>query len=163
MASECNGRKMKKVSDSVVEQFFQVRPGYLNGAGRLFGGKLMEWIDEVAGLTAVRHAECNVVTASVDNLKFIRGARQGDLVALTGRITYVGRTSMEVRVDTYVEALNGMRRPINRAYLIIVAIDKDGNPAEVPGIIVESESEKAEWEAALKRKEIRLQRKEQGF
>ena len=85
------------------------------------------------------------------------------MVALTGRITYVGRTSMEVRVDTYVEALNGMRRPINRAYLIIVAIDKDGNPAEVPGIIVESESEKAEWEAALKRKEIRLQRKEEGF
>lgn len=34
MASECNGRKMKKVSDSVVEQFFQVRPGYLNGAGK---------------------------------------------------------------------------------------------------------------------------------
>lgn len=56
-----------------------------------------------------------------------------------------------------------MRRPINRAYLIIVAIDKDGNPADVPGIIVESESEKAEWEAALKRKEIRLQRKEEGF
>lgn len=163
MSSEVNERKMKKVSDSVVEQFFQVRPGYLNGAGRLFGGKLMGWIDEVAGLTAVRHAECNVVTAAVDNLKFIRGAYQGDLVALMGRITYVGRTSMEVRVDAYVEDLDGMRRPINRAYLIIVAIGQDGKPAEVPGIIVESESEKAEWEAALKRKEMRQQRKEEGF
>ncbi len=163
MASGVNERRKKRVRDSVVEQFFQVRPGYLNGAGRLFGGRLMGWIDEVAGLTAVRHSECNVVTASVDNLKFIRGAYQGDLVVLIGRITYVGSTSMEVRVDTYVEDLNGMRRPINRAYLMIVALGKDGKPTEVPGLIVESESEKAEWEAAIKRKEMRQQRKEEGF
>ena len=78
-----------KVSDSMTEQIYQVRPEYLNGAGRLFGGKLMQWIDEVAGLVGIRHTRGDVVTASVDNLKFICGAYEKDLMVLTGRVTYV--------------------------------------------------------------------------
>ncbi len=153
----------KRVEDTVIEQVYQVRPEHLNGSGRLFGGRLMEWIDEVAGLVGMRHAQSNVITASVDNLKFIRGVFQGDLLVLIGKMTYVGNTSMEVRVDTYVETLDGMRRPVNRAYLILVAVDKDNRPARVPGLIVESESEKAEWEAGIRRREVRMQRKEEGF
>ncbi len=153
----------KRVEDSQVEHVFQVRPEHLNGAERLFGGRLMEWIDEVAGLVGIRHSECNVVTASVDNLKFMRGAYQRDLVALVGRVTYVGNTSMEIRVDTYVEELSGMRSPINRAYLTLVAIDKEGNPTRVPRLLVETESQKAEWEAAIKRQNMRKQRKQEGF
>ena len=139
----------KKISDSKIEQVYQVRPEHLNGAGRLFGGRLMEWIDEAAGL--------------VDNLRFIRGAYQNDLLVLAGRLTYVGTTSMEVRVDTYVETLDGIRRPINRAYLTLVAVDKDGNPTKVPSVILETESEKAEWEAGKRRRELRIQRKKEGF
>ncbi len=156
-------RKMKKVSDSMIEQVYQVRPEYLNGAGRLFGGKLMEWIDEIAGLVAIRHSQTNVVTASVDNLKFIRGAYQNDLLVMIGKVSYVGNTSMEIRVDTYVEDLNGMRRPINRAYLTLVAINENGEPIEIPGIILENKGEEAEWEAGKKRKELRIQRKKEGF
>ena len=63
----------KRAIESRVEQVYQIRPEHLNGAGRLFGGRLMEWIDEVAGLVGIRHSQCNVITASVDNLKFIRG------------------------------------------------------------------------------------------
>ena len=121
-----------KVSDSMTEQIYQVRPEYLNGAGRLFGGKLMQWIDEVAGLVGIRHTRGDVVTASVDNLKFICGAYEKDLIVLTGRVTYVGTTSFEVRVDAYKEDLQGMRYPINRAYLTMVAIDTDGTPRTVP-------------------------------
>ena len=156
-------QKMKKISDSMIEQVYQVRPEHLNGAGRLFGGKLMEWIDEIAGLVAVRHAQTNVVTASVDNLKFIRGAYQNDLLVLIGKVSYVGNTSMEIRVDTYVEDLNGMRRPINRAYLTLVAIDENGKPVQIPGIILENDREEAEWEAGKRRKEFRVQRKKEGF
>lgn len=154
---------MKKVSDSMIEQVYQVRPEYLNGAGRLFGGKLMEWIDEIAGLVAIRHSQTNVVTASVDNLKFIRGAYQNDLLVMIGKVSYVGNTSMEIRVDTYVEDLNGMRRPINRAYLTLVAINENGEPTEIPGIILQNKGEEAEWEAGKKRKELRIQRKKEGF
>ncbi|HJD12499.1 MAG TPA: acyl-CoA thioesterase [Candidatus Ruminococcus avistercoris] len=147
----------------MIEQVYQVRPEHLNGSGRLFGGRLMEWIDEVAGLVAMRHAQSNVITASVDNLKFIRGVYQGDLLVLIGKMTYVGNTSMEVRVDTYVETLDGMRRPVNRAYLVQVAVDQKDKPVRVPGLIVETESEKAEWEAGIRRRAMRKQRKEEGF
>lgn len=153
----------KKVSESRIEQVYQVRPEHLNGAGRLFGGRLMEWIDELAGLVGIRHAQRDVITASVDNLKFIRGAYLKDLIVLIGRVTYVGRTSMEVRVDTYIESTDGIRKPINRAYLTLVAIDGEGHPTEVPGLIIETESEKAEWEAGIRRREMRKQRREEGF
>ena len=88
----------KRAIESRVEQVYQIRPEHLNGAGRLFGGRLMEWIDEVAGLVGIRHSQCNVITASVDNLKFIRGVFQNDLVVLVGTLTWVGSTSMEVRL-----------------------------------------------------------------
>ena len=153
----------KAVSESRIEQVYQVRPEHLNGAGRLFGGKLMEWIDELAGLVGIRHAQQDVITASIDNLKFIRGAYLKDIIVLIGRVTFVGRTSMEVRVDTYIESIEGIRKPINRAYLTLVAIDAQGNPVEVPGLILETETQKAEWEAGIRRREMRRQRREEGF
>lgn len=152
----------KAVSESRIEQVYQVRPEHLNGAGRLFGGKLMEWIDELAGLVGIRHAQQDVITASIDNLKFIRGAYLKDIIVLIGRVTFVGRTSMEVRVDTYIESIEGTRKPINRAYLTLVAIDAQGNPVEVPGLILETEAQKAEWEAGIRRREMRRQRREEG-
>ncbi len=156
-------RESKRISDSKMEHIYQVRPEHLNPAGRLFGGKLMEWIDEIAAFVAMRHSGGAVTTASVENLRFIRGAYQNDLLALTARITYVGTSSMEVRVDTYIEDFQGMRKPINRAYLILVAVDSNGIPRQVPSILLETERERAEWEAAKKRKELRIQRKKEGF
>ena len=93
----------KKVSDSIVETVRIVRPNHLNGANRLFGGILMQWIDEVAGIVAKRHAMTNVITASVDNLTFVRGAFQNEMVVIIGKLTWVGTSSMEVMVETYVE------------------------------------------------------------
>lgn len=141
-----------------------VRPNHMNAAGRLFGGMLMQWLDEVAGLVAKRHTRSNIITASVDNLHFIHGAYQGEMVVIIGRVTYVGNTSLEVRVDTYVEHLeDGMRHPINRAYFTMVTLDENDKPKRVPGLILETESEKAEWEAGKKRREIRMMRKKEGF
>ena len=56
--------KEKRVADSLTEQFHEIRPEHLNGADVMFGGILMGWIDEVAGLTAMRHSEGHVLTAS---------------------------------------------------------------------------------------------------
>ena len=153
----------KRVADSRVETVHMVRPNHLNAAGRLFGGILMQWLDGVAGLVAKRHAASDIITASVDNLRFIQGAYQKDVIVIIGKVTYVGNTSMEVRVDTYVENMDGMRRPINRAYFTMVALDENDKPREVPRLILETEEEKAEWEAAEKRREMRIKRKEEGF
>lgn len=153
----------KKAEDSKIEQFYKLRPEHLNGTGRLFGGQLMAWIDEVASLVGMRHSEGNVITASVDNLKFIRGAYQNDLIVVIGYITYTGNTSMEVRVDTYIEDLDGTRRPINRAFVSLVAVDEVGKPKVIPELEVETEAQQAEWEGALRRKNMRNRRHEEGF
>lgn len=153
----------RKVSESVVETIHIVRPNHLNGADRLFGGILMQWIDEVAVVVAKRHARMNVITASVDNLKFLHGAYQKDVVIIIGSVTYVGTTSMEVKVDTYVEHMDSERTLINRAYFTMVGLDENDRPAHVPGLVLETEEERAEWEKAKKRREIRMLRKEEGF
>lgn len=70
---------------------------------------------------------------------------------------------MEVRVDTYAEDTQGFRRPINRAYFSMVALDENDRPVKVPGLILETESEKAEWENGKKRREMRNIRKMEGF
>ena len=123
----------------------------------------MQWIDEVAGIVAKRHAMTNVITAAVDNLRFLKGAYQNEMVVIIGKLTWVGTSSMEVRVDTYVENTKGDRRPINRAYFVMVSLDEHDMPSPVPRLIIETDAEKAEWEAALKRREIRNARKQEGF
>lgn len=152
----------RKISESVVETVHMVRPNHLNSAGRLFGGMLMQWIDEVAGLVGKRHTRMNVITASVDNLRFLRGAYQRDIVVIIGKVTYVGNTSMEVRVESYVESLEGERTPINQAYFSMVALDENDRPTPVPRLILENDEEREEWERAKRRREIRMMRKEEG-
>ena len=149
----------KTVNDSRVETVHIVRPNHLNGANRLFGGILMQWIDEVAGIVAKRHSMCNVTTASVDNLTFLHGAYQNDMVVIKGRLTWVGSTSMEVCVDTYVETLDGGRDRINNAHFMMVAIDKDDKPFTVPRLILQTEDEHLAWSHGEERRRIRIQRK----
>ena len=152
----------RKVSDSIVETVHMVRPQHLNASDRLFGGALMQWIDEVAGMVAKRHTRRNVITASVDSLSFLRGAYVKDTVVIIGKVTYVGNTSMEVKVDTYVEALSGERTPINHAYFTMVALDKNDRPVRVPRLELETEEEKEEWDKGEKRRELRMMRKEEA-
>lgn len=153
----------KKVSDSVVETVRIVRPNHLNGANRLFGGILMQWIDEVAGIVAKRHAMTNVITASVDNLTFVRGAFQNEMVVIVGKLTWVGTSSMEVLVKTYVENIKRERSLINKAYLVMVSIDENDKPVKVPRLTLETEEQKVEWENAEIRRMIRKERKTDGI
>ena len=146
----------KPVSASLTQQVQIIMPQHINGAHRLFGGRLMEWIDVVAGVTARRHAGCDVTTASVGRLDFLAPASVNDTILLEGRITWTGRTSMEVRVDTYVESLSRRRTHVNRAYLTMVAVDENGNPTQVPELKTETEAERADYEAGMKRRSLRL-------
>lgn len=156
--------KKKRVEDSQTEQFRLLKYEDINGANRLFGGKLMAWIDEVAGVTARRHCEEQVTTACIDNLQFKEPAFLGDMVVIIGRMTYIGRSSMEVRVDSYIEDIHGIRRPINRAYVMIVAIDENERPKAVEfGLELKTETERIEWESGKRRAELRRERRKEGF
>ena len=156
-------RPMKTVAASRTEQVQILLPEHINGYNRLFGGQLMQWIDVVAAVVARRHSNRNVTTASIDNLQFKAAAHVNDTVVLFGQITYVGRTSMEVRVQTYVEGMDGIRRLINRAYFVMVALDENEKPTPVPGILPETLEEKLEYEAGIKRNALRKQRREEQF
>ena len=151
-------RPMKTVDDSRVETVYLVRPTHLNGANRLFGGILMQWIDEAAGIVAKRHCGGNVTTASVDNLTFLHGAYQNDMVVIKGKLTWVGSSSMEVCVDTYVENLSGERHRINNAPFMMVALAEHDKPMKVPGLLLQTEDEHLAWRHGEERRRIRLQR-----
>ena len=155
--------KAKKVSDSLTEQVRIVISPDINSFGRLFGGQLLKWIDEVAGATARRHCGHNATTAAIDNLQFKSGAFLNDVIVIIGRVTHVGNTSMEIRVDTYIEDTDGSRTPINRAYFVMVCMDENDKPTPAPQLILESPEEEMEWENAKKRRELRLLRRKEGF
>ena len=123
----------------------------------------MEWIDIVAAVVARRHCNMNVTTAAVDSLVFKKPAFANDTVAIDGYITYAGKTSMEICIETFVENLDGSKEPINTAYVVMVAIDQSGKPAKVPGLILESERDRQNFESALRRKEYRRIRESENF
>lgn len=153
----------KKVSESMTEQIQILMPSHINGYNRLFGGKLVEWIDVVAGVVARRHSHCNVTTAQIDSLHFKGPAHTNDTIVLLGRITYVGKSSMEVRVDTFVESMDCQRKMINRAYLVMVALDENERPTQVPRLILETEEDRLEWQAGERRNQLRKERRNEGY
>ncbi len=154
---------MKQIQDSALEQVHLVRYPHLNGQRRLFGGMLMQWIDEVAGMVALRHTGAEVITASVDSLNFKAPAFLNDFVVLKGRISHVGTTSMEVSVDTFVECPQGKRKLINQAFLVLVCLDKNGLPQPVPPVKPKTKEEQRAWADGEKRYELRKLRQAEKY
>lgn len=153
----------KHVADSQTEQIQFVFDNHLNGQGRVFGGQLAAWIDIVAGVVARRHCNHNVTTAEIDSLQFKSPVYSNSAIVMRGKVTYVGTTSMEIRVDSFVEDLSGERRLVNTAYLVEVALDENQKPIPVPKLICETFQEKAEWEAGQKRRELRQRRRLEAY
>lgn len=143
----------KKVNESYTESVHILSLGNMNGYSRLFGGKLMEWIDINSAVAARRHSGHNVTTVSVQKLEFKEPAFANDLLVLTSKVVYTGRTSMDICTKSYVEHLDGSRHLINSAYITMVALDENDRPVEVPQIEVETEEEKCEYVLAKARRE----------
>lgn len=145
----------KTPAQSRVETCHIVRPMDMNSVHRLYGGVLMCWIDEIAVLVARRHTQLSITTGSVDNLRFLRPAYLHDTIVLIGKATYVGNTSMEVKVSTYVEQLSGERELINEAYLTLIGLDENDKPCRLPRLIPQTEKEKEDWKKAEERRNLR--------
>ncbi len=135
-----------------------VMPQHCNGYAkpRLFGGQIMAWIDVVGAVAARRYTQKAVTTVCVDNLTFLKPAYLNDTVVQEAVVTWTGRTSLEVRVDSMVERLDGSRELINRAYAVFVALDADDRPTDVPAFVPETEEEKEEYRAAERRRRNRI-------
>lgn len=156
-AAETPSPAGRPVRDSYFEYSEITLPNDANPLGTLFGGKLMQWVDLAASISAARHARCAVVTASIDSLTFLRPVKIGQLVILKSAVNRVFRTSMEIGVKVFVEDLRtGDVQHVSSAYLTFVAITEKGVKAGIPPVIPESEEERRRFEQAGERRAYRL-------
>ncbi len=136
--------------------------GDANSGGNIHGGTVMKLVDEAAGLAAIKHSRQRVVTASVDRMNFLVPIHIGELVTFSATVNAVWRTSMEVGVR--VEAENprtGDVRHASTAYVTMVALDDEGNPAPVPPLLTTTAEEQRRMREATLRRANRLAEREQ--
>jgi acyl-CoA hydrolase len=133
-----------------------------NSAGFIHGGTVMKLCDEAAGLAAVKHSRCRVVTAGVDRMAFITPLHVGELVTFSASVNAAWRTSMEVGIRVDAEnPRTGERRHTNSAYLTMVAVDAEGNPTPVPRLVTETDEQHAREAEAQVRRTNRLNEREE--
>jgi uncharacterized protein (TIGR00369 family) len=127
-------------------------PHQANRAGNVHGGEIMKLMDTAAGVVATRHAHTNVVTAKVEELNFLKPVRVGDLVFAHAALTFVSRSSMEIRVEVETENfLSEERQKALTAYFIYVALDSAEKPTRVPSLLITTEEGKRYFEEGRKR------------
>lgn len=118
----------------------------------------MSWIDIAAAISAQRHSNRSVVTASIDSLSFIAPVYKGWVVNLKASVNFVSTTSMEVGVRVDAEnPQTGDFFHTASAYLTFVALGANGKPTPVPPLLLESEEDRRRWQSGQKRRENRLQ------
>ena len=148
---------IKNPKDSYTVMNEIVLPNDTNTLNNLMGGKLLHWMDIVAAISAQKHSNNIVVTASVDGVSFKEPIRLGDVVTLEAYVTRSFNTSMEVYIEVYAQNIpRNEKYKCNDAYYTFVAIDSRNKPVIVPTLEPETEMEKLKYEGALRRRQIRL-------
>jgi acyl-CoA hydrolase len=147
----------KKASASLIVMTELVLPNDTNVFGNLMGGRLMYWMDIAAALSAQKHCNAPVVTASVDNISFENPILLGNVVHIEARVSRAFTTSMEVHMRVWGEDLKKQQKyKSNEAYYTFVALDQHNKPTRVPELIPETDDEKRLFDGALRRRQIRL-------
>ncbi|MBP1961739.1 acyl-CoA thioesterase [Paenibacillus aceris] len=152
--------KPARLSRTVLTEI--ILPADTNYHNTVFGGRVMQYIDKVATIASMRHSRRGVVTASSDSLDFYAPVKLGEAIQLEAFVTWTHRSSMEVFVKIESEnLLTGEKKRTANSYLTFVALDDNGQPCAVPGIIPETEEEKRLFETAETRFAARKLRKEE--
>ena len=134
-----------------------VLPNDTNTLNNLMGGRLLHWMDIAAAISAQKHCNRIVVTASVDNVSFQHPIKLGDVITIEAVVTRAFHTSVEVRLDVWAENIpSGSRQKSNEAYYTFVALDQDGKTIPVPEMVPETEDEIELHAGALRRRQLRL-------
>src|SRR5918993_4128532 len=147
----------KKAGESLTIMTELVLPNDTNIYGNLMGGRLMYWMDIAAALSAQKHCNAPVVTASVDNISFENPIKLGNTVHIEAKVSRSFNTSMEVHLKVWGEDFTQQYKyKSNEAYYTFVALDPNRNPRVVPQILPETEEETKLFEGALRRRQVRL-------
>ena len=115
-----------------------VRPEHLNHHGFLFGGRLLEWLDEQAYIAATTRLkpEANLVTVAIDRVEFKFAVVQGSVLRFRSMLVHTGRTSLTV----FTQVFRGRateEEEIFRAYVTFVCLDKDAHPRPVAPLLLQ--------------------------
>ena len=146
--------KAKTVMHSEVRMAQVMMPDQANPTGYVHGGELMKLMDNAAGVVAARHGRQDVVLARVAEITFFAPVSVGNLVLVHAYLTFVSRSSMEVKIELDAESLiTGKRHHANNAYLIMVGIGEDGKPSEVPPLLISTEAQQKRFEEGKARYE----------
>lgn len=153
------GREPKPVSASATELSRIMTQLDANVLGTVHGGVIMHEVDNAAAVAAARHADGVCVTAAIDELSFLEPVRVGDVLVVKASVNMAGRTSLEVGVRVEAEAVPGRdRRHTTTAYLVMVHLGEDGEPAEVPPLVAETETDERRLAQARIRRQTRHER-----
>ena len=110
-------------------------PRDMNGNGDIFGGWVLSQMDSASGIVAGQRAKGRVTTVAVDAMKFIRPVKVGDVLSIFAWVERVGRTSMAIGLEAWVERGRlGYREKVTEGVFTYVAIDDEGRPVPVPGV-----------------------------
>ena len=147
----------KSPKDSLTIMNELVLPNDTNTLNNLMGGRLLHWMDIAAAISAQKHCNRIVVTASVDNVSFKHAIKLGDVVTIEAKVSRAFNTSVEVRLDVWAQNVPlGTLVKSNEAYYSFVALDGEGNKVEVPELIPETKEETELYNGALRRRQLRL-------
>ena len=133
-------------------------PEKANFAGNIHGGHLMELLDRVAYACAARYSGYYVVTLSANNILFKAPIHVGELVHCHATVNYVGRSSMEVGIKVVAENLStGQQRHTNSCYFTMVAIDAEGQKAQVKPLVIDTPRQQYRYDNAVLRRDLNNQ------
>lgn len=150
----------KPVSASAItDQVVEVFPNDLNPHGTLFGGRLMQLVDNLAAIVAKRHSGHVCVTLGIDSVRFLNPARHGDILVCKASVNKTWHTSMEIGVKVIAEDFRTLdQKDILSAYFTFVAMDDDLRPIEVIPVVPETPEQLERYKQAEQRRQYRLKR-----
>lgn len=149
---------MKKFAkESYASICEMVLPNDTNPLNNMMGGRIMHLMDIAAAISAQRHSNRIVVTASVDNISFRKPIFLGDVITINAQVTRAFNSSMEVYIEVYSENIPKQEKyKSHEAFFTFVALNENRKPVAVAEVIPETDREKELYENAIKRRELRL-------
>ncbi len=147
MTRECGTESLRR-AETVRSTGF-VFPNDTNHHGTMFGGKVLQMMDQTGAIAAARFSHTAVVTVAMEAVAFSHPIRVGMIIEVAARVVYTGRTSMIVRVEVFAEEqMTGERRCATDGYLTMVALDDAGLPTAVPRLALDTTDDRAAYDAA---------------
>lgn len=154
--------KYKTVEDSTIVMSELMLPSKTNFNGKIHGGYILSLLDQIAFACASKHSEHYCVTASVGAVDFLRPIEVGELVTMKSSVNYVGQSSMVIGIRVEAENIQtGKRKYCNSCYFTMVAKTETGKSAQVPGLILKSNTDIRRFVRALIRLELKQKTQKQ--